>query len=71
MFYVLEQIRQAGITEIAIIISPETGYWIKEAMGDNLIEGGIKGFVEEFNSFHPDALILLKEIPAPRLFLCG
>ncbi|MCL0092521.1 sugar phosphate nucleotidyltransferase [Dehalococcoidia bacterium] len=25
-------------------------------------------FVEEFNSFHPDALILLKEVPAPGLF---
>ena len=36
LFYVLEQIRQAGITEIAIIISPETGHWIKEAVGEGL-----------------------------------
>ncbi len=109
LFYVLDQIREAGLTEIGIIISAETGHWIKEAvdeglawnvdityilqpeplglahavktaqdflddspflmfLGDNLIEGGIKSFVEEFNSFHPDALVLLKEVPDPRLF---
>jgi len=34
LFYVLDQIRQAGITDIGIIISHETGGWIKEAVGD-------------------------------------
>jgi glucose-1-phosphate thymidylyltransferase len=34
LFYVLEQIRQAGIADIGIIISPETGEEIKEAVGD-------------------------------------
>ncbi len=109
LFYVLDQIREAGILDIGIIVSPETSHRIREAvgdgsawaaqvtyivqpkplglahavktsqdflgdspfllfLGDNLIEGGIKAFVEEFNSFHPDAFILLKEVSDPHLF---
>jgi glucose-1-phosphate thymidylyltransferase len=117
LFYVLDQIKEAGITDVGIIVSTETSSWIREAvgdgsswgvrisyilqpeplglahavktaqdflgdspflmfLGDNLIEGGVKEFVDEFNAFHlstssgepPDALILLKEVPDPRSF---
>lgn len=109
LFYVLDQIRETGIDDIGIIVSPETEEGVKEAvgdgsawnakvtyifqpepgglaqavkisreflgdssflmfLGDNLIEGGVKSFVDEFNTLHPDALILLKEVPDPRLF---
>ncbi|MBI2831108.1 MAG: glucose-1-phosphate thymidylyltransferase [Chloroflexi bacterium] len=106
LFYVIDQIREAGITDIGVIVSPDTASYIKEALGDgsarevkttyilqseplglahavktgqeflgdspfvlflgdNLIQGGIKDFVAQFNS---DGLILLKEVPDPRAF---
>jgi glucose-1-phosphate thymidylyltransferase len=34
IFYVLDQIREAGITDIGIVISPETGDKIKETVSD-------------------------------------
>jgi glucose-1-phosphate thymidylyltransferase len=37
-------------------------------LGDNLIEGGIASFVEDFKKHQPDALILLKEVADPRAF---
>jgi glucose-1-phosphate thymidylyltransferase len=37
-------------------------------LGDNLIEGDIKEFIDEFNQHAPEALILLKEVTDPQLF---
>jgi len=34
LFYVLDQTTEAGITDIGIIISPETGEYIKQAVGN-------------------------------------
>ena len=107
--YVLDQIIDTGITEIGIIVSPDTGDQIKDSLaasnswpvqftfisqpeplglahavktardflgdssflmflGDNLIQGSIKSFTEQFNRLNPDAFILLKEVDDPRLF---
>jgi glucose-1-phosphate thymidylyltransferase len=109
LFYVIEQIRDAGISDIGIVVSPETKPDIKQALGDgskwsarlsyilqeqalglahavktaqgyladssfllflgdNLIKDGVKDLVIEFNTYSPDALIVLKKVTDPRAF---
>ncbi len=109
LFFGIRSMVEAGITEIGIIIAPETGGEIREAvgdgsqfgaqvtfieqdspaglahavltaepflggspfvmyLGDNLLQGGIKGLVNRFGSDSPDALILLTEVDDPQSF---
>lgn len=109
LFHVLDYIIEAGIEDIGIVISPDSGPYIEEAvrgrgqwganvtfvsqpeplglahavkvaqdflgdspflmfLGDNLIQGGVKDFLEEFQASNSDASILLKEVTDPRAF---
>jgi glucose-1-phosphate thymidylyltransferase len=108
LHYVMRHLQEAGIREVGVIVSPETGdqvrasleaggfalelaYLVQEApsglahavkvarpflreepfvmyLGDNLIGQGIRGLVDEFERARPDALILLKAVPDPRMF---
>ncbi|MEH3053601.1 MAG: glucose-1-phosphate thymidylyltransferase [Patulibacter minatonensis] len=109
LFFAIESMVESGITEIGIIIAPETGGEIREAvgdgsqfgaqvtfieqaspdglahavltaepflgdspfvmyLGDNLLQGGIKGLVSRFRADAPDALILLTEVDDPQSF---
>ncbi len=109
IFYALDQIVQAGIRDIGIVVSPETGVHIEKEvgdgskwsarisyilqytaggiahaikasrgflndspflmfLGDNLIQGELGQFVDEFNTYKPSALVLLKEVTNPSAF---
>jgi glucose-1-phosphate thymidylyltransferase len=109
LFHVLDYIKEAGIKDIGIVVSPDSGPYIEEAigtgsgyggqitfivqpeplglahavkvaqgflddspflmlLGDNLIQEGIKDFLNEFHTSNSDASILLKEVPDPRDF---
>lgn len=109
LWYGLEAIAAAGITDIGIIISPETGEEVKARtgdgdrfgvnityilqeqpaglahavkiaqpflgdspfvmyLGDNLVQGGLGGLIDQFKENPLDALILLCSVPNPTAF---
>ena len=109
LFHVLDYIKEAGIKDIGIVVSPDSSSYIEEAigtgsgwggqitfiiqpeplglahavkvaqgflgdspflmlLGDNLIQEGVKDFLDEFRASNSDASILLKEVPDPRAF---
>jgi glucose-1-phosphate thymidylyltransferase len=109
LFHVLDYIKEVGIKDIGIVVSPDSGPYIEEAvgttakwggkitfvaqpeplglahavkvaqgflgdspflmlLGDNLIQGGVKDFLDEFQAAEFDASILLKEVADPRAF---
>ncbi len=108
LYYVMQHLKDAGVKQVGVIISPETGSQIREALlanswgfeftflvqdkpaglahavvtardflreepfvmylGDNLVGQGIREFVRLFDQSRADAVVLLKEVPNPRLF---
>ena len=109
LFHVLDYVKEAGIEDIGIVVSPDSGSYIEEAigsdshwggkitfivqpeplglahavkvaqgflgdssflmlLGDNLMQEGVKDFLNEFQASDSDASILLKEVSDPRAF---
>ena len=109
LFHVLDYIKEAGIKDIGIVVSPDSGSYVEESigtgsewggqftfivqpeplglahavkvaqgflgdspflmfLGDNLIQEGVKDFLNEFYASNADASIVLKEVPDPRAF---
>ena len=109
LWYGIESIVGAGITDIGIIISPETGEEVKQItgngdrfgakityilqekpaglahavkiaqaflgdspfimyLGDNIVEGKVDSFLEQFNHQNLDGLILLRQVSNPSAF---
>ncbi|MCC6383294.1 MAG: glucose-1-phosphate thymidylyltransferase [Dehalococcoidia bacterium] len=68
-FTYIRQSAPAGIAHAVAIAEPFLG---ADAfvlyLGDNVLMGGIAGFVEEFERNGPAAAIVLKEVPDPRAF---
>lgn len=47
LFYLLEQVREAGISDIGIVVSPGTGSKIKEAVGDGSRWGACITYIDQ------------------------
>ncbi|EHN09376.1 Glucose-1-phosphate thymidylyltransferase [Patulibacter medicamentivorans] len=109
LFYGIRSMVEAGVTDIGIILNPETGGEIRDAcgdgsqfgarltfieqtspdglahavltaepflgdapfvmyLGDNLLQGGLTGLVQQFQANQPDAMILLQPVDDPRQY---
>jgi glucose-1-phosphate thymidylyltransferase len=109
LFHVLDYVKEVDIKDIGIVVSPDSGSCIEDAigngsewgrrikfivqpqplglahavkvsqgflgdspflmlLGDNLIQEGVKTFLEDFQASNSHASILLKEVPDPRAF---
>jgi glucose-1-phosphate thymidylyltransferase len=107
--YVLADLADAGVTDVAIVVAPHSAEAIKDAvgdgsssgmqisylvqaeakglgdvvltaeehlgdepfvmyLGDNLLEGGVKGLIDEFERERPNASILLSAVKHPEAF---
>ena len=109
LFYALENIRDAGISDVGIVVAPENAYEVKNAvesepslklnvsyipqenplglahcvkiaqkfigeepfvfyLGDNMIVGGIKRFVDRFNSSGANCFLTFAKVSHPERF---
>lgn len=109
IFYVLEDLAEAGITEVVVVVAPHSADAIRSTvgdgsrfgqkityivqaeargiadvvrvaeqdllgepfvmyLGDNVLEGGVRHLVEEFEREHPNASILLTKVEHPEAF---
>ncbi|MFW6118233.1 MAG: glucose-1-phosphate thymidylyltransferase [Chloroflexota bacterium] len=109
LFHVLDYIKETEIKDIGIVVSPDSGSYIEQAigtdpdwrgkttfivqpeprglahavkvaqgflgdssflmlLGDNIVQEGVKDFLDEFHASNSDASIVLKEVPDPKAF---
>jgi glucose-1-phosphate thymidylyltransferase len=68
LFYGLEAIAEAGITQVGIVVGETAADDFLLFLGDNFIVGGITDVVAGFRANPSDARLLLTEVPDPGRF---